>query len=290
MKRCLDCKHVFDSTDWICPGCGHSPAIVEGFTSFSPLNAHKSEGFEEQFYEQMFDLEAGNFWFKARSKLINFMISKYFPEAKNMLEIGCGSGYVLHTIEKAYPGLSLSGSEVFSRGLSFAATRVQKATLFQMDAREMPFEAEFDVIGAFDVIEHIDEDRRVLAEMHMAVRSGGGIILTVPQHRWLWSHVDEYAHHKRRYQAKELRIKVEQAGFHVLRMTSFVSLLLPLMYLSRLRNSKQRQGYDDTAELRVNSTLNSIMGWVMDLERLLIKFSIHLPAGGSLLLVAKKVT
>ena len=218
------------------------------------------------------------------------MINKYFPEAKNMLEIGCGSGYVLRTIEKAYPGLSLSGSEIFSRGLSFAAKRVQKATLFQMDAREMPFEAEFDVIGAFDVIEHIEEDQRVLAEMHRGVRAGGGIILTVPQHKWLWSYVDEYAYHKRRYQARKLRIKVEQAGFHVLRMTSFVSLLLPLMYLSRLRNRKQRQGYDDTAELRVNGALNGIMGWVMGLERLLIRSGVRLPAGGSLLLVAKKVS
>jgi len=290
MKRCRDCKHLFNSTDWTCPDCGYSPAIVDGFTSFSPLNAHKNEGFEEQFYEQIFDLEAGNFWFKARSKLINLMINKYFPEAKNMLEIGCGSGYVLRTIEKAYPGLSLSGSEIFSRGLSFAAKRVQKATLFQMDAREMPFEAEFDVIGAFDVIEHIEEDQRVLAEMHRGVRAGGGIILTVPQHKWLWSYVDEYAYHKRRYQARKLRIKVEQAGFHVLRMTSFVSLLLPLMYLSRLRNRKQRQGYDDTAELRVNGALNGIMGWVMGLERLLIRSGVRLPAGGSLLLVAKKVS
>ncbi|MDE2346122.1 MAG: SAM-dependent methyltransferase, partial [Gammaproteobacteria bacterium] len=139
------------------------------------------------------------------------------------------------------------------------------------------------------VIEHIEEDQRVLAEMHRAVRVGGGIILTVPQHKWLWSYADEYAHHRRRYQARELRIKVEQAGFCVLRMTSFVSLLLPLMYLSRLRNRKQRQGYDDTAELRVNGALNAIMGWVMDLERLLIRLGVRFPAGGSLLLVAKKV-
>jgi len=290
MKRCLDCKHVFDSTDWACPKCGHSPIFVDGFTSFSPLNAHQSEGFEEQFYEQMFDLEASNFWFKARSKLINFMINKYFPEAKNMLEIGCGSGYVLREVEKAYPGISLSGSEIFSKGLSFATKRVQKATLFQMDALDIPFEAEFDVIGAFDVIEHIVDDQRVLSEMHNAVHVDGGIILTVPQHKWLWSYVDEYAHHKRRYLAKELKIKVEQAGFQVLRMTSFVSLLLPLMYLSRLHKRIQRQDYDDTAELRVNGTVNGVMGWVMNLERFLIRSGVRLPAGGSLLLVAKKVS
>ena len=289
MRRCSNCKHVFDSADWTCPDCGYSPAIVDGFTSFSPLNAHKSEGFEEQFYEQMFDLEARNFWFKSRSKLINLMIKKYFPEAKNMLEIGCGSGYVLRTIEKAYPGLSLSGSEIFSKGLSFAAKRVQKATLFQMDAQEMPFEAEFDVIGAFDVIEHIDEDRRVLAEMRRAVRIDGGIILTVPQHKWLWSYADEYAHHKRRYTANELREILEKVGFRVIRMTSFVTLLLPIMYLSRLRNRKARPDYDDTAELSVGGFINYAMERVMDVERQLIKCKAPLHAGGSLLVVAKRV-
>ena len=289
MRRCSNCKHVFDSAGWTCTDCGYSPAIVDGFTSFSPLNAHKSEGFEEQFYAQMFDLEAGNFWFKSRSKLINFMIKNYFPEAKNMLEIGCGSGYVLHTIEKAYPGLSLSGSEIFSKGLSFAAKRVQKATLFQMDAREMPFEAEFDVIGAFDVIEHIEEDQRVLTEMHRTVRVGGGIILTVPQHKWLWSYADEYAHHKRRYTANGLHEILERIGFRVIRMTSFVTLLLPIMYLSRLRNRKARPDYDDTAELSVAGFINYAMERVMDVERQLIKYKIPLHAGGSLLVVAKRV-
>ncbi|MGA9853590.1 MAG: class I SAM-dependent methyltransferase [Gammaproteobacteria bacterium] len=237
----------------------------------------------------MFDLEAGNFWFKARSRLVNMMMKKYFPKAKNLLEIGCGTGYMLSEIEKAYPDMQLSGSEILSTGLGFAAKRVQKATLFQMDARQIPFENEFDVIGAFDVIEHIEEDQQVLSEMHQAVHADGGIILTVPQHKWLWSHVDEYAHHKRRYQAKELRKRAEQAGFRVLRMTSFVSLLLPLMYFSRLRNRRVRQGYDDTAELRVNSVVNGIMGWLMNLERLLMKSGVPFPAGGSLLLVAQKV-
>lgn len=289
MKRCLDCKHVFDSTDWTCPACRYSPVIIDGFISFSPENAHESEGFEEQFYEQMFDLEAGNFWFRSRSKLINLMIKKYFREAKSMLEIGCGSGYVLSTIEKTYPGLSLSGSEIFTRGLSFAANRVRKTALFQMDARGIPFENEFDVIGAFDVIEHIEEDQRVLTEMHRAVRAGGGIILTVPQHKWLWSYADEYTHHKRRYTANGLRGILEKAGFRIIRTTSFVSLLLPVMYLSRLRNRKAAQDYDDTAELSVGGFINYMLERVMDIERQLIKRKINFPFGGSLLIVARKI-
>ena len=128
----------------------------------------------------------------------------------------------------------MSGSEIYSEGLDYAANRVKRAALFQMDARDIPFESEFDVIGAFDVLEHIEEDEQVLEQVFRAVSPGGGIMLTVPQHRFLWSQQDEYACHVRRYEAKELRDKVEKAGFQVEWATSFVTLLLPLMVMSRL--------------------------------------------------------
>ena len=83
-----------------------------------------------------------------------------------------------------------------------------------MDARRIPYEAEFDVIGAFDVIEHIYEDAAVLQQMHRAVRPGGGIIVTVPQHRFLWSKQDEFSCHFRRYTRGELMSKVSCARVH----------------------------------------------------------------------------
>ena len=67
------------------------------------------------------------------------------------------------------------------------------------------------------------------------MRPGGGFMATVPQHPALWSLQDEHAHHVRRYTARGLRRKVEAAGFEVVRMTSFVSLLLPMLVAARLR-------------------------------------------------------
>ena len=104
---------------------------------------------------------------------------------------------------------------MFLEGIDFANARVPDADLFQMDARQIPFREEFDVIGAFDVFEHIDQDQTVLEQMHAAVKPGGGIIVTVPQHRWLWSMVDEYSFHRRRYRRMELLQKVKAAGFEV---------------------------------------------------------------------------
>jgi hypothetical protein len=124
--------------------------------------------------------------------------------------------------------------------------------------------------------------------MHRAVRPGGGIVLTVPQHPFLWSRTDDYAHHVRRYTAKELKTKVENAGFEVQKMTSFVSLLFPLMIASRLRKRQSDLDSDEILELDVNKLLNALLEKFLDFERWMIRLGLTFPVGGSLLLVARK--
>ena len=157
-----------------------------------------------------------------------------------------------------------------------------------MDARSIPFREEFDLIGAFDVIEHIEEDEAVLSQIHHACKPGGGIIITVPQHPGLWSEVDVFSHHKRRYTKNELVGKVQKAGFEIVEIISFVSLLLPILLLSRLKNESKKE-FDSMREFSIPRLLNGILESVMDLERILIRMGIRFPAGGSLLCVGKKL-
>jgi hypothetical protein len=97
-----------------------------------------------------------------------------------------------------------------------------------------------------------------------------------------------HARHVRRYRAGDLRAKVTEAGFEILRMTSFVTLLLPFMAASRLTQQKSRAGYDPLAELRISSALNWALEKALDAERVLIRAGLSLPAGGSLLVVARR--
>ena len=108
--------------------------------------------------------------------------------------------------------MRLVGSEIFAGGLAIAKARLPKAELYQMDAQRILFECEFDVVGAFDVLEHLVEDENTLAQMFDATRPGGGLLVTVPQHRYLWSASDQFAMHQRRYNREELRKKVESVG------------------------------------------------------------------------------
>lgn len=246
-------------------------------------------GFKAHYFKELAELEAKNFWFRARNNLILWAIGKYSPQLKSLLEIGCGTGFVISAISKRFPDAILSGSEYFEEGLVYARQRLSSAEFMQMDARHIPYESALDAIGAFDVLEHIEEDEEVLQQIYKALKPDGLLFITVPQHRWLWSAVDEYACHVRRYDVNELHQKVSRAGFDIIRSTSFVSLLLPAMYLSRLlQRNKMDVSMDAMAELRINPVLNKIFEWILYLELTLIRLGVTLPVGGSRLLIARK--
>lgn len=262
---------------------------MSGFDCFSPEAALEGKGFDPAFFEELARLESRNFWFRARNRLIVWALKHWFPGAKNFLEVGCGTGFVLSGIARALPHLRLSGSELYCEGLKFAAEATPTATLFQMDATRIPYEDEFDIVGAFDMLEHVKRDETVLRQLYRATVPGGGIMITVPQHPSLWSKVDAHAKHERRYRRRDLEEKVGQAGFRVLMVTSFVSLLLPLMYLSRFMAACQREAdFDALAELKLPAPVNWGLEQILAMEVALIRSGIRLPVGGSLLLVGEK--
>ena len=160
VRVCSACGSDRCDAAWRCADCGHSPTSIAGFPAFAPELASANSGFREDYFRDLAALEAGNFWFRARNKLIIWAMQTYRPDCERFLEVGCGTGFVLSGIRTAFPSAELSGSEIFSAGLAFAAERVPSATFYQMDARAIPFRDHFDVIGAFDVLEHIDDDRR----------------------------------------------------------------------------------------------------------------------------------
>jgi SAM-dependent methyltransferase len=286
MKLCVSCSGAFASDEWTCPHCGSQPLFVDGAPLFAPELAECGEGFDPHIFATLAALEPESFWFRARNRLIVWAVAEYFPAARTLLEVGCGTGFVLAGLAHSRPQLALAGSELFVEALPFARSRAPGASLMQLDARRLPFEDEWDVIGSFDVLEHIEDDGAALASMLNALRPGGGLIVTVPQHRALWSAADDYAHHVRRYTRAGLRRELQRAGFEVVRMTSFVTLLLPAMATQRvLARVRSNDSYNPVREHRLGR-LGAGLERVLDAERGLIARGWSLPAGGSLLAVA----
>jgi SAM-dependent methyltransferase len=287
MRRCLRCGSVHTARDWACPECGCGPETADGIPLFAPELAFGRSDDANYRYAGLRAAEDSHFWFRGRAALIVWALHRYCPEMRSMLEIGCGTGQVAEAIRRAFPAVTIVASEVLVAGLQYAAQRVT-ADFVQLDARHIPFDREFDVIGAFDVLEHIDEDEDVLKQLCQALRSGGRLVITVPQHPWLWSALDTFSHHRRRYRRRELVTKLERAGFEVIRTTSFVSVLLPVLLALRSLRPAARTLRDPLAEFRIHSLLNRVGGLTLLVERAAIRAGVSLPVGGSILAVARR--
>jgi SAM-dependent methyltransferase len=285
MKLCPRCSSSLTVAGWHCPACLWSAEVIDGIAILGTEPPKEGESFSASYFEELANLEAGNFWFRARNELLLWSAERFLGNAQSFLEVGCGTGFVLQAFHKRFPRLALTGSELFTEGLSFAAKRLPGVDLVQMDALNLPFKEQFDAIGAFDVVEHIADDEKVLQEFHKALVPGGHLFLTVPQHPWLWSINDEYAHHQRRYTHQELCTKVRKAGFAIQQSTSFVSLLLPLMVLSRRKRNLQTK-FDPLEEFRIAPWKQRVLEQIMKIERFFIKMGLRFPFGGSRLLVA----
>jgi SAM-dependent methyltransferase len=289
VRVCPSCGSGEVDATWRCPGCGWQVATIDGFPAFAP-DAADGAGFSPELFSELTRVEARSWWFRARNDLIAAAMTETFPHVRSYLEIGCGTGFVLARIRDEYPAADLTGSELITAGLAVAAARIPSARFIQIDARRIPFRDEVDVIGAFDILEHIEADEEVLRSVAGSLRPGGGLVATVPQHPSLWSRQDVHAFHVRRYTAPELRRKVEAAGLEVVRLTSFVSLLLPMLVLSRLRHRGAAADavFDPIADLRQPRLVDATLERVMDVERWLLRRGLRFPAGGSLLLVARR--
>jgi SAM-dependent methyltransferase len=246
-----------------------------------------SDGYDVSYFARIAEKEPRSFWFRARNRVIVSAVRRHFAGAGSMLEVGCGTGFVLEGLNDAFPEMRLVGSELFAEGLEIARRRLPaEVELVVADVHAMRYDGEFDVAGAFDVLEHVDDDLGALKGMRSAVRPGGGLLLTVPQHPALWSAADTFAHHVRRYRRDDLLRKLRLAGFEAVEVTSFVTTLLPAMVLSRVAHRLVRRPYDPIEEL-VPGRLNAVFERLLDLEGRLIERGHSLPFGGSLLVVAR---
>lgn len=271
-----------------CDACKWSAQLRDNVEIHAP-EVESGDGYDPVHFGELARLEATHFWFRIRNQIILDFVRKFYAGTHNYMEVGCGTGYVLQGLVSTYPDWRAWGSELHVEGLAFAAQRLPDTRFLQMDARRIPFVDEFELIGSFDVLEHIPQDEAVLASMRSALKPGGGLLVTVPQHPGLWSSQDEAAHHVRRYRRGELEKKMQNAGFEILRSSSFVSLLLPALIASRFSNRISPAARNDPLrEVRIGKVANRLGSFAMKIDRALIRAGLNLPVGGSRIIAARR--
>lgn len=267
--------------------------IINGIKSYSPEVANNYDDYPDDGFDLTDKLESESFWVRSRNRLIKNLIDKYSLKLNKtrFLDIGCGTGMVIQGVVEN-TNLIITGSEIYLKGLFYAKKKLPSVEFVQFDVTQGRLPEDFDLVGAFDVIEHIDDDIAAIANIYEMLREGGYFMVTVPQYMYLWSRLDEIVKHKRRYSRKELLAKLQQQGFEISYCSSFLFVLFPLMLISRIfdRSQKKNEAAEMEFENRVRfpETINWIFDKIMWVDESLIKLGISLPFGGSLLVIARK--
>src|SRR6266566_9632957 len=169
--------------------------------------------YHPEHFAPLFAAEANHFWFRSRNRCIG-AATRLIPDAgsiKDVLEHGCGTGFVLAELQRLFPGARVTGADLFAEGLALARRRFA-GPLIQTDILQCSFREAFDLIGLFDVLEHLDDDLHALRALREQLRPGGCLLLTVPAHMVLWSDYDVASGHRRRYTRVQLMARLFEAG------------------------------------------------------------------------------
>jgi SAM-dependent methyltransferase len=241
---------------------------------------------KEHTYPIMFRVEQSHWWYTGRRKILAEFVEEICRHVTDrrprILDVGCGTGANLLMLSKYGEA---EGVDVSEDALAFCRERgLEKVRLGA--GEELPYEnGTFDLVTAFDVVEHMDDDLAGLREMRRVLRRGGRVLLFVPTFMFLWGLQDDVSNHRRRYRLPELRRVLEQAGFEIERTTyANITFFLPILVMRQLMRVT---GLKTDSENNINVTaLNGVLGRVFGAESWWLKH-MNLPFGVSGLCVAR---
>lgn len=244
--------------------------------------------------EISFEMEDRSFWFRHRNNCILAIMQSFpFDDTQPIFDVGGGNGYVAKGIQDA--GMQSVLIEPGEQGAINAFHRgVQNVICSTLQDANFDSES-IAAIGLFDVVEHIENDREFLEDLHALLVDGGKIYITVPAYQWLWSLEDVHAGHFRRHTRSSLGTLLTNTGFEVEYSSYFFAFLpLPILLLRalpyRLKLVKPSTAEDAAKDHnKRKGLLGSLMDRLMEKELQRIKNGKPIAFGGSIILVAQKV-
>ena len=271
---------------FVCGCCPYRAERERGIVLFEPEVRPDHEDYKSEGLDALHAVEGDHPWFRHRLKVIRGAFAAHVGKNEDILEVGAGTGHTARALrEDGYGSLSLG--DIHVNGLLYAKQRGFRA-LYQFDVRYPPFRDHFDVVALFDVLEHIKEDQRAVGNIREMLRPQGKVLLTVPAHSWLWSRIDEFSGHHRRYDRRGLRSLLTLAGFEVLECRYFFMALVPGLLARKLRaRNVTRTTVARECGLEVSRLGRTLLGLAAGPGDSLL-FPLHALTGGSLLAVARR--
>ena len=239
-------------------------------------------------FEKNYELENRYWWYLSRSHVFHKILTSFFPGSpeKKIVDFGCGSGGVIPMLSRhgQVLGLDIEPQALeFCRSKGFYNVALMKGYYDTGQSSESA-----DLVSLFDVLEHFEDDSRALRETNRILKPGGYTLISVPAFGFLWSELDDAAHHFRRYTRSDMKVKLEQNGFEVVKASYLFFFLFPLVFtykiLSLLKRNRQNPQFRYQEFPR---PINRVLVWPAKIEAVLLNF-LNFPLGSTLMILARK--
>lgn len=224
-------------------------------------------------------------WYVARTDLLHAALSEFSQGRHTVLDIGSADGPSaswLHDGTRRLASLDIDPRGLRGNGVCGSAL-------------SLPFaDASFDMVSAFDVIEHCDPEADALAEVSRVLQPGGTFLMAVPAYQWAWTDFDIANGHFRRYTRRRAVSAVERAGFRVERSTYAFTSVFPGFVVERaarrLKERKHTAPVDVVDVPRVPPLLHHALLGATKIDEALLRRNVTLPFGSSVFVAATKVS
>lgn len=225
-------------------------------------------------------------WYRARTSLLETVLADRVGNPKRVLDVGSADGPSVGWLHN-HDGLHVT-LDIDPRGLSIGGVCGSALVL--------PFaDDSFDIVGAFDVVEHCEPESVALAELSRVLKPGGTLMISVPAYQWAWSSFDDVNGHHRRYTRRRAIKAVEVAGLTVDRATYAFAAVFPLFAVqravTRLVESVKRRGPAAPADVvglpAVSPKLSALLLRLCRVDSRILRRT-DLPFGSSVVLAASK--
>lgn len=225
-------------------------------------------------------------WYRVRSQLLQTILRRYVEDPARVLDVGSADG----------PSVSWLAAREIKVALDIDPRGLEAGSGVCGSAMQLPFpDATFEVVSAFDVIEHCEPEDVVVAELARVLVPGGRLLLSVPAYQWAWSDFDEENGHHRRYTRTRAVAAVEAEGLEVVRASYAFAATFPLFAVERAtrrfkqavrRHGRQRPA-DVVAVPEVSRVADRLLTWLGGLDDGVLRRH-DLPFGSSVVVAARK--
>lgn len=207
-----------------------------------------------------------NFWFRSRRDLIDFLLKNYLHNLHKklkILSIGAGTGDELYPLNKFG---EIYVIDIEKRALDLIPSGLYKEKKI-CDARNISYpDGFFDLVVAFDVFEHIKNDKSAVNEAYRVLKKKGTLIFSVPAFQFLYSAHDKALGHKRRYSKNKLKILLKKFNKIKIFYWNFI-LFLPIVIIRLIRKSSKPK----VDNPKLSPFIDKILYKIFKLENFLIK-------------------